>query len=63
MNERTPAYWPTRILLMVGFMATGAVLALSLEAFQLAAGMFGVGRPFLGCPPTSCSARLAPPLR
>jgi hypothetical protein len=30
MNHRTPAYWPTRILLAIGFIATVIVLAFPL---------------------------------
>jgi len=46
--ERTPAYWPTRIMLAVGIVATAAVLALA----WMAPGLPGLGDPMFGVPAT-----------
>ena len=51
MKHRTPAYWPTRILLAVGFIATVIVLTLTLALELLTQDpMFGTRTAVLGLP-------------
>jgi hypothetical protein len=51
MRYRTPAYWPTRILLAVGFIATVIAFALALTLLPLAESpMFGPEPTILGLP-------------
>ena len=48
MDHATPAYWPTRILLAIGFVATGIALTLGLA--PVTGGMFGPPPTVLGLP-------------
>lgn len=41
MRHRTPAYWPTRILLGVGIVATAATVGLTLVVAAARRSMFG----------------------
>jgi hypothetical protein len=50
MKRRTPAYWPTRILLVVGFIATVVASALALTLMLAEPPMFGPEPTFLGLP-------------
>ena len=51
MRHRTPAYWPTRILLVVGFIATVIACALALTMMRAEPTMFGPEAPtVLGLP-------------
>jgi hypothetical protein len=50
MENRTPAYWPTRILLAVGCIATGIALALTLAILQGPEPMFDSRVAVLGLP-------------
>jgi hypothetical protein len=59
VKHRTPAYWPTRILLVVGIIATVIVLALALTLMLAEPPMFGVEPTFLGLPNRAVEAALA----
>ena len=50
VKHRTPAYWPTRILLMVGTIATVIVFALAVIDMLAEPPMFGPEATFLGLP-------------
>lgn len=50
MRNRTPDYWPTRVLLAVGASATVIALALLLEGLTNSQAMFGGGLAVLGLP-------------
>ncbi len=49
-SERTPAYWPTRILLAVGFVAAAIEVALAFTLILAAPPMFGSEPTALGLP-------------
>lgn len=59
MRHRTPAYWPTRILLAVGFIATAIALALPL-ALPTMGSMFGPRPAVLGLPVDTLLAIVGP---
>jgi len=48
VKHRTPAYWPTRILLVVGISATAIVFALALTLMLAEPPLFGVEPSVLG---------------
>jgi hypothetical protein len=51
MNERTAAYWPTRALLAIGFLATIIAVTMSLEGLTQATELrFSAGPDVLGLP-------------
>jgi hypothetical protein len=50
MKHRTPAYWPTRILLVVGFITTVIAIALALTLILTEPPMFGPEPTVLGLP-------------
>jgi hypothetical protein len=50
MKQRTPAYWPTRSLLVVGSIATVITVAMALVVMLAEPPMFGPEPTFLGLP-------------
>ena len=50
MKNRTPAYWPTRILLVVGILATAIASALALTLIRAEPPMFGPEPTVVGLP-------------
>ena len=60
MKHRTPAYWPTRILLAVGFLATLTALALTLVILLEQEPMFDPRAAILGLPVDKALAVVGP---
>ena len=59
MTHRTPAYWPTRIMLVVGLIATAVVLLLAGGLMRQSEQCFGCDYPdVLGLPSNVMSAAL-----